>query len=107
MCLGPLIRSLCIRLVPMGWSSHGRCLQSTTLRFRKDAVVGAGSTKLDFESQDDVFVLTENRRQHLLEQRRSSSKGLNALHTQLESHILRLQKHSDELRGELGQAGPC
>mgnify|MGYP002803382986 FL=1 len=60
-----------------------------------------------FQEAKGDLVLTENRRQHLLEQRRSSSKGLNALHTQLESHILRLQKHSDELRGELGQAGPC
>ncbi|CAE7665372.1 unnamed protein product [Symbiodinium sp. CCMP2592] len=48
-----------------------------------------------------ILVLKENHqlRETLQQQRKASSAGVSALHSQLESHILRLQQHTDELRG--------
>ncbi|OLQ04421.1 hypothetical protein AK812_SmicGene12507 [Symbiodinium microadriaticum] len=48
-----------------------------------------------------LSVLKENHqlRETLQQQRKASAAGVSALHSQLESHILRLQQHTDELRG--------
>eukprot|EP00927_Polykrikos_kofoidii_P013273 TRINITY_DN15786_c0_g1_i1.p1 TRINITY_DN15786_c0_g1~~TRINITY_DN15786_c0_g1_i1.p1 ORF type:complete len:1478 (+),score=300.18 TRINITY_DN15786_c0_g1_i1:138-4571(+) len=42
-------------------------------------------------------------RKFLADQRKSSAHGMTSLQTQLESHIMRLQQHTNELRGDLGR----
>ncbi|CAJ1386567.1 unnamed protein product [Effrenium voratum] len=44
---------------------------------------------------------SETQRRTFREQRRASAKGMGALQQQLESRIQRLQRHTEELRGEL------
>jgi len=43
-------------------------------------------------------------RNFLSEHRRTSSADMNSLHSQLESHIGRLQRHTEELRGDLNRS---
>jgi len=69
----------------------------TQLRISQSRLAG----ELNKEKAKADLVLKENHqlRETLQQQRKASSAGVSALHSQLESHILRLQQHTDELRG--------
>eukprot|EP00931_Biecheleriopsis_adriatica_P044937 TRINITY_DN25758_c0_g1_i1.p1 TRINITY_DN25758_c0_g1~~TRINITY_DN25758_c0_g1_i1.p1 ORF type:complete len:1019 (-),score=321.68 TRINITY_DN25758_c0_g1_i1:49-2844(-) len=53
------------------------------------------------KAKADAVLRENNQLRHFMqEQKMTSSAGMSSLHSQLESHILRLQRHTDELRGE-------
>eukprot|EP00930_Biecheleria_cincta_P073259 TRINITY_DN6056_c0_g1_i2.p1 TRINITY_DN6056_c0_g1~~TRINITY_DN6056_c0_g1_i2.p1 ORF type:complete len:923 (-),score=229.64 TRINITY_DN6056_c0_g1_i2:638-3406(-) len=62
------------------------------------------SAELAKEQAKAEAVLRENDqlRQFMSEQRKTSSSGMSTLHSQLEGSIVRLQRHTDELRGDIG-----
>lgn len=62
------------------------------------------SSELSKEQAKAEAVLRENDqlRQFMSEQRKNSSSGMSMLHSQLEGSIVRLQRHTDELRGDIG-----
>eukprot|EP00746_Dinoflagellata_sp_MGD_P154766 gnl/MRDRNA2_/MRDRNA2_85020_c0_seq1.p1 gnl/MRDRNA2_/MRDRNA2_85020_c0~~gnl/MRDRNA2_/MRDRNA2_85020_c0_seq1.p1 ORF type:complete len:951 (-),score=256.80 gnl/MRDRNA2_/MRDRNA2_85020_c0_seq1:111-2963(-) len=53
----------------------------------------------------DHLVRENDQLKRFIGEHRQASAGLSSLHTQLESHIQRLQHHTDELRGDLHRSG--
>lgn len=74
-------------------------LRVSETRFASD--VARERQKADAASKEN-----EQLRHFLSEQRKSSALGMTSLQAQLESHLLRLQRHTDELRSDLGRPRP-
>mmetsp|Transcript_7184 Transcript_7184/g.12868 ORF Transcript_7184/g.12868 Transcript_7184/m.12868 type:complete len:1443 (-) Transcript_7184:109-4437(-) len=53
---------------------------------------------------DSVLHQNEQLRRFFAEHKKSSTAGMSSLQSQLESHILRLQQHTSELRGDLDRS---
>eukprot|EP00747_Dinoflagellata_sp_TGD_P021983 gnl/TRDRNA2_/TRDRNA2_128831_c0_seq2.p1 gnl/TRDRNA2_/TRDRNA2_128831_c0~~gnl/TRDRNA2_/TRDRNA2_128831_c0_seq2.p1 ORF type:complete len:1008 (+),score=235.61 gnl/TRDRNA2_/TRDRNA2_128831_c0_seq2:223-3024(+) len=63
-----------------------------------------GELERERTRMDAVLRENDQLRRYMADQRKSSSQGMTALQSQLESHIARLQQHTNELRGDLNRS---
>lgn len=84
------------------------CLDRLKVEYESElrSLESSRAVELERERSNSETVAMENEqlRRFLAEQRRNSTLGMSSLQGQLESHILRLQQHTDELRGDLRAA---
>merc|ERR1712039_65254 len=71
----------------------------------REPVTLRGGYALD-DAQEDALEHENSQLRNMLSQQGRSSAGLSALHDKLESHIQRLQQHTEELRSSLQGGSP-